>query len=58
MSIYQFLGLGYSSLIMNRSSAMHSRIHKSKTVPVRRYRRFRFGQWEDVCKHFRSPPRY
>lgn len=28
-----------------------------KTVPVRQYRRFRFGEWEDVCHHHRSPPR-
>jgi len=29
----------------------------AKTVPVRQYRRFRFGEWEDVCHHRRSPPR-
>ena len=28
-----------------------------KSVWVRRYRRFRFGQWEDVCQHWRSHPR-
>ena len=27
---------------------------KHKCVPVRRYQRFRFGRWEDVCKHYRS----
>jgi hypothetical protein len=25
-------------------------------VHVRAYRRFRLGQWEDVCKHTRRPP--
>ncbi len=29
---------------------------KHKCVPVRRYQRFRFGRWEDVCKHYRSLP--
>jgi len=29
---------------------------KAKTVNVRAYRRYRLGQWEDVCKHKRSPP--
>ncbi len=28
-----------------------------KTIPVRQYRRFRNGEWEDVCHHHRSPPR-
>jgi hypothetical protein len=27
-----------------------------KSVYVRRYPRFRFGRWEDVTDHFRSPP--
>lgn len=27
-----------------------------KTVYVHRYRRFRFGRWEDVCAHYRSHP--
>lgn len=31
--------------------------HRLKTVNVRRYRRFRFGAWEDVCRHRRRPPR-
>lgn len=29
---------------------------KRKTVFVTRYKRRRFGRWEDVCQHFRSPP--
>jgi hypothetical protein len=47
--------------------ANHSRIHKGKTIMtisasskcvlVHRYRRFRFGRWEDVCQHLRSLPR-
>ncbi len=28
-----------------------------KTVHVRQYQRFRNGEWEDVCKHTRRPPR-
>ncbi len=36
-----------------RSPAAPSR---AKTVYVRRYPRFRFGRWEDVTDHFRSPP--
>lgn len=28
-----------------------------KIVNVRKYKRFRFGRWEDVCKHKRSMPR-
>lgn len=28
----------------------------SDIVHVRAYRRFRLGQWEDVCKHTRRPP--
>lgn len=27
-----------------------------KIVRVCNYRRFRLGQWEDVCTHFRSLP--
>ncbi len=27
-----------------------------KVVTVRKYKRFRFGQWENVCKHKRSLP--
>lgn len=27
-----------------------------KSVFVRAYRRFRFGQWEMVCQHYRSWP--
>lgn len=27
-----------------------------KSVFVRTYRRFRFGQWETVCQHWRSYP--
>ena len=27
-----------------------------RSVHVRAYRRFRFGQWEDVCAHWRSHP--
>lgn len=27
-----------------------------KTVKVRSYTRTRFGQSEDVCEHWRSPP--
>ena len=27
-----------------------------KTVYVHRYPRFRFGRWEDVTDHYRSPP--
>ena len=30
---------------------------RTKTVFVHRYRRYRFGRWENVCQHFRSPPR-
>lgn len=29
---------------------------KVKSVFVRQYRRFRFGQWESVCQHWRSAP--
>lgn len=29
---------------------------RMKTVPVRRYVRFRFGRLEHVCKHMRSLP--
>lgn len=32
---------------------LHSRI---KTVHVNPYTRFRFGRWESVCEHWRSPP--
>lgn len=27
-----------------------------KSVYVHPYTRYRFGRWEDVCQHFRSPP--
>ncbi|SAD39780.1 Uncharacterised protein [Enterobacter hormaechei] len=27
-----------------------------KVVDVCKYKRFRFGRWEDVCKHKRSLP--
>lgn len=30
--------------------------HWLKTVHVSPYVRFRFGQWERVCEHYRSPP--
>lgn len=33
-----------------------SRYRHSRMVYVRPYRRFRFGQWEDVCSHYRSHP--
>lgn len=36
-----------------RHSPASSRL---KTVYVRRYPRFRFGRWEDVTDHYRSPP--
>ncbi|SHI35798.1 MULTISPECIES: hypothetical protein [Pseudomonas] len=29
---------------------------RSKTVYVHRYSRYRYGRWEDVTDHFRSPP--
>ncbi len=29
---------------------------KLKSVFVRAYARYRFGQWESVCKHWRSHP--
>lgn len=29
---------------------------KLKSVFVRTYNRYRFGQWESVCKHWRSHP--
>ena len=29
---------------------------KRKTVLVRKYQRYRFGNWEDVCQHMRSLP--
>ena len=29
---------------------------KLKSVFVHAYRRFRLGQWEDVCQHWRSHP--
>lgn len=29
---------------------------KLKSVLVRAYRRYRLGQWESVCKHWRSNP--
>lgn len=28
-----------------------------KSVFIRAYRRFRYGEWEDVCSHYRSMPR-
>lgn len=28
-----------------------------KTVKVRKYKRYRLGQWEEVCTHFRRWPR-
>lgn len=30
--------------------------NREKVVPVVAYKRYRFGRWEDVCKHFRSLP--
>jgi len=30
--------------------------HSLKSVFVRAYDRYRKGQWEKVCKHWRSPP--
>lgn len=30
---------------------------RPKTVNVRRYKRYKNGQFEDVCKHKRSSPR-
>lgn len=27
-----------------------------RSVHVNPYARFRFGRWEDVCEHWRSPP--
>ncbi|QXI53868.1 hypothetical protein [Pseudomonas alvandae] len=30
--------------------------NRVKSVYVRRYPRFRFGRWENVTDHFRSPP--
>lgn len=30
--------------------------NQSKVVPVRSYIRYRNGQWEQVCRHFRSMP--
>lgn len=30
--------------------------HRQRTVHVRAYHRFRFGKWEVVRAHFRSPP--
>lgn len=32
-------------------------MNDKKVVPVVAYKRYRLGRWEDVCKHFRSPPR-
>jgi hypothetical protein len=32
------------------------RYAKIRDVFVRAYRRFRLGQWEDVCQHWRSRP--
>jgi len=29
---------------------------RMKSVFVRAYRRFRFGEWETVCQHYRSHP--
>ncbi len=29
----------------------------TKSVAVRAYKRWRLGQWEDVCRHTRSLPR-
>lgn len=31
-------------------------LYRLKSVSVRAYDRFRKGQWEKVCKHWRSPP--
>ncbi|MGJ7497185.1 hypothetical protein ACSFA8_19155 [Variovorax sp. RT4R15] len=30
--------------------------HRLKSVFVRAYDRFRKGKWEQVCRHYRSPP--
>jgi|GEM_PF-602492 len=30
--------------------------HDDKSVFVNAYTRFRLGQWEDVCAHWRSHP--
>jgi hypothetical protein len=27
-----------------------------KSVLVRKYQRYRYGKWEDVCQHLRSLP--
>ncbi|MNF18188.1 hypothetical protein D3C80_2221170 [compost metagenome] len=35
----------------SRHSTQHFR-----TVHVNPYDRFRFGRWETVCEHWRSPP--
>lgn len=29
---------------------------KLKSVLVRKYQRYRYGKWEDVCQHLRSLP--
>ncbi len=41
---------------MASTSRRRSPASRTKTVYVRRYPRFRFGRWEDVTDHFRSPP--
>ncbi len=37
-------------------SASRLRFQRLRAVYVHQYRRFRFGQWENVCAHYRSHP--
>jgi len=47
----------------NQTMTTCRRIRRSRRLPqqirsvhVNPYTRFRFGQWESVCEHYRSPP--
>lgn len=41
---------------MPRRNPRRSSAPRFKTVFLRTYPRYRFGQWEQVCEHFRSAP--
>jgi hypothetical protein len=56
-SVDLFSGSGYLSLCKSRGILMNCLVKSpKKTVHVVRHPRFRNGNWEDVCQHYRSLP--